>query len=116
VYEPFGIINLEAMACQTPVVATATGGIKEAVEDGVTGFLVPFESYANSNTPGPKDPKKFSMDLANAINGLLKSPEKIHQMGSAARGRVETLFSWKSIARQTLEFYTELIETTEVRG
>lgn len=108
VYEPFGIINLEAMACETPVVASATGGIREVVEDGLTGLLVPFEQEQGGLEP--KDPEKFSMDLAQAINSLLRSPEKTRSMASASRRRVEELFSWRSIARQTLRFYRELIE------
>ena len=107
VYEPFGIINLEAMACETPVVASATGGIREVVEDGATGVLVHFEPGRDSD---PEDPEKFSRDLADAINALLESPETIKKMGAASRRRVEELFSWKSIARQTLQFYRKLIE------
>ncbi len=106
VYEPFGIINLEAMACETPVVASATGGIREVVEDGATGLLVHFEPGRDSE---PEDPEKFSVDLADAINSLLDSPETIKKMGAASRRRVEELFSWKSIAGQTLQFYRKLI-------
>ncbi|MFO8083586.1 MAG: glycogen synthase [Desulfobacterales bacterium] len=109
VYEPFGIINLEAMACETPVVASATGGIKEIVKNGETGILVPFEPFENSNG-GPKDPEKFSKDLADAINSLLQSPERIQKMAFASRQRVEQIFSWKSIAGQTFEFYRKIIE------
>lgn len=109
VYEPFGIINLEAMACETAVVASATGGIQEVVQDGQTGILVPFESSGNGKG-GPKNPEKFSMDLAVAINSLLQSPEKIKKMASASRRRVEETFSWKSIAKQTMAFYREIIE------
>jgi glycogen synthase len=107
VYEPFGIVNLEAMACGTPVVASAIGGIPEVVIPGETGLLVPFEP--DSTCPWePKDPEKFSKDLANAINNLLSSPEKIKTMGTKSRERVEKHFSWRSVAQQTLEFYKEL--------
>jgi starch synthase len=107
IYEPFGIINLEAMACGTPVVASAVGGIPEVVVPGETGLLVSFEPVDGNNRE-PKDPEKFSKDLANAINSLLSSPEKIKIMGTKSRERVVKHFSWKSIARKTLEFYKEL--------
>jgi starch synthase len=107
VYEPFGIINLEAMACGTPVVASAVGGIPEVVVTGETGLLVSFETIDNKSGE-PREPETFSKDLANAINNLLSSPEKIKTMGAKSRERVEKYFSWKSIARQTLEFYKEL--------
>jgi starch synthase len=108
IYEPFGIVNLEAMACGTPVVASAVGGIPEIVTSGETGLLIPFEP---DNTPPwePKDPEKFSQDLAHAINQLLSSPDKIKRMGAKSRERVEKHFSWKSIARQTLNFYQALV-------
>jgi glycogen synthase len=108
IYEPFGIVNLEAMACGTPVVASAVGGIPEVVISGETGLLVPFEPTESHNCE-PKDPEKFSQDLANAINRLLSSPEKIKRMGAKARERVEKHFSWKSIAQQTLNFYQALV-------
>jgi len=107
IYEPFGIINLEAMACGTPVVASAVGGIPEVIIQGETGLLVPFEPI-NTQSWEPRDPEKFSKDLANAINSLLSSPEKIKTMGAKSRERVEKHFSWKSIGHQTLEFYKEL--------
>jgi len=107
IYEPFGIVNLEAMACETPVVASAVGGITEVVIHDETGLLVPFEPTGSHNGD-PRDPEKFSKDLANAINSLLSSPEKIKRMGAKSRERVEKHFSWKSIAQQTLEFYKEL--------
>ncbi len=107
VYEPFGIVNLEAMACETPVVASAVGGIPEVVIHDETGLLVPFEPIASHNGE-PKDPEKFSKDLANAINGLLSSPEEIKIKGAKSRERVEKLFSWRGIAQQTLEFYRGL--------
>jgi alpha-maltose-1-phosphate synthase len=112
VYEPFGIINLEAMACETAVVASSTGGIREVVKDGETGILVPFKPLQGDNG-GPMDPKLFSNDLAHAINSLLKSPEKIKDMASASRRRVEDMFTWKSIAKQTLNYYQDLIEVTK---
>lgn len=111
VYEPFGIINLEAMACGTPVVASSVGGITEVVVHEETGLLVPFEP----RDPGdwePKNADKYSQDLASAVNRLLSSPEKISRMGENSRSRVEQYFSWKSVARQTLEFYRKLIRDT----
>jgi alpha-maltose-1-phosphate synthase len=113
VYEPFGIINLEAMACGTPVVASAVGGITEVVVEGETGLLVPFEPQG-ANAFEPKNPERFSRDLASAVNRLLASPEKLESMASKARERVEKHFGWKSIARQTLEFYEFL--TVEFYG
>ncbi len=107
IYEPFGIINLEAMACGTPVVASAVGGIPDVVLHGETGLLVPFEPI-DLNNPEPKDPERFSQDLAAAINNLLGSPERIKVMGLKSRERVENHFSWESVARQTLEFYRAL--------
>ena len=108
VYEPFGIINLEAMACNTPVVASAVDGIPEVVVHDETGLLVDFEDGNNSE---PKNPEKFSRDLAVAINGLLHSPEKLESMAVKARQRVEKYFSWESIARQTLAYYQEVTST-----
>ena len=110
VYEPFGIINLEAMACETPVVASAVGGIREVVVHNDTGLLVDFEPAGSDNSE-PKDPEQFSRDLAAAIHQLLFSPEKLKAMGIESRKRVEQHFSWESIARQTLEYYREVIGT-----
>lgn len=104
VYEPFGIINLEAMACHTPVVAAAVGGIPEVVQHGKTGLLVPF-APAGDGDPEPRDPEQYAHDLASAINELMGSAQTRKQMGVAARRRVEDHFSWHSIARQTLEYY-----------
>lgn len=106
VYEPFGIINLEAMACRAPVVASATGGILEVVVDGETGYLVPFA--ADEQTGFPTDGDRFAQDLAGPITELLRDPEKARQMGEAGRQRVEAQFSWKAIAAQTIEMYQEL--------
>jgi starch synthase len=107
IYEPFGIVILEAMACGTPVVASAVGGIPEVIDQGETGSLVPFEP-SETKSWEPRDPEKFSKDFAEAINLLLLSPERLKTMGIKARERVEKEFSWKNIARQTLEFYKKL--------
>jgi starch synthase len=111
VYEPFGIVNLEAMACGAPVVASAVGGIPEIVVQGETGLLVPFEPISTSSSE-PRDPEKFSKDLAHAINSLVSSPEKIRGMSLKARERVKKHYSWNNIACQTLEFYKNLAGKT----
>ncbi len=108
VYEPFGIINLEAMACETPVVAAAVGGIPEIVVDGETGLLVPLEPEGGGSAE-PRDPACFSRDLADAVNTLLADEQRRLAMGRAARARVLQQFSWSHIARLTLEFYHEII-------
>jgi starch synthase len=108
VYEPFGIINLEAMACRAPVVASATGGIKEVVVDGETGYLVPFDQ--DTVTSFPREPEKFAKDLAVRINELMADPEKCRQFGDAGRRRVEEIFSWTAIAHQTIDLYRKLID------
>jgi len=107
VYEPFGIINLEAMACRAPVVASSTGGIKEVVVDGETGYLVPFDQ--DPVTSFPLDPEKFARDLAARLNQLLEDPERCKQFGDAGRKRVEDIFSWTAIAHQTVQLYERLI-------
>ncbi len=107
VYEPFGIINLEAMACRAPVVASATGGILEVVVEGETGHLVPFE--AHPETSFPTDAAQFAKDLAARITGLLDDPTKAKRMGEAGRKRVEEHFSWTAIAAQTIRLYEELV-------
>lgn len=104
IYEPFGIINVEAMACETPVIASAVGGITEVVVHGETGLLIPFEPLSTID-PAPQKPGQFAYDLASAVNNLFSSPEKMREMGIKGRKRVEKYFSWTSIARQTLEFY-----------
>ncbi len=106
VYEPFGIINLEAMACETPVVASAVGGIPEIVVPGETGTLVPFDVGEDFE---PADPDKFAHDLADAISALLTDPEKLERMGKASRKRVEERFSWRAVAEETLAFYKSLL-------
>ena len=109
IYEPFGIINLEAMACGTPVVASAIGGIPEVVVHGKTGLLVPFEPTDLKNFE-PQDPERFAQDLASAINRLIDSPEMIEAMSKNCRQRVDKYFSWSSIAQQTIGFYQRLID------
>jgi alpha-maltose-1-phosphate synthase len=107
VYEPFGIINLEAMACRTPVVASATGGIREVVVDGETGYLVPFGQ--DPVTGFPTDPEKFARDLASGIAQLLENPERCSRFGEAGRQRVEESFSWTAIAKQTIRLYERMV-------
>lgn len=107
VYEPFGIINLEAMACGTAVVASATGGIKEVVVDGETGYLVPF--HQDPATSFPTDPEQFARDLAAKLNDLLADPQKCDRFGAAGRMRAEGIFSWRAIAEQTVELYSKLV-------
>ncbi|MGA2090331.1 MAG: glycogen synthase [Endomicrobiales bacterium] len=108
VYEPFGIINLEAMACETPVVASSVGGIPEVVVPGETGLLVPFEPM-NTRDAEPADPVKFARDLASAINSLVSSPEKLKYMGAKSRQRVIDNFSWTRIAAKTTDFYKHIL-------
>jgi starch synthase len=109
VYEPFGIINLEAMACETPVVAAAVGGIPEIIVPGETGVLVPFDAVDDASAE-PRDPAGYSRALAAAVNDLMAAPDLRKQMGRAARARVLEHFSWRSIARETLSFYRDLVE------
>jgi starch synthase len=106
VYEPFGIINLEAMACGAPVVASATGGILEVVVDDVTGYLVPFK--ADHLTGFPLHPDRFSRDLAGCLSELMANPLICKRMGEAGRKRVEETFAWEAIAAQTVKLYREL--------
>jgi starch synthase len=109
VYEPFGIINLEAMACRAPVVASSTGGIKEVVVEDETGYLVPFTG--DPVTGFPTDPVEFAHDLAARIDILLHDPEKCRRFGDAGRRRVEQIFSWTAIAQQTIALYNQLIKS-----
>ena len=108
IYEPFGIINLEAMACETAVVATAVGGIKEVVVDGETGFLVPLEQMTASPFE-PLDPQKFSHDLAAKINILMANPELREKFGKAGRKRALEKFSLSAIAAETKKLYESLL-------
>ena len=109
VYEPFGIINLEAMACETPVVASAVGGIPEIIVHGETGLLVPLESQGGGSAE-PRDPGSFSQALADGINELMRDPDRRAAMGRASRARVLERFSWASIAATTLDFYRSLLD------
>ena len=108
IYEPFGIINLEAMACGTPVVASAVGGIKEVVVDRETGFLVPLEQMKESPFE-PLNPEKFSRELAGKINQLMNDRRLGEKFGKAGRKRVEEKFSWSTIAQKTKALYETLL-------
>ena len=108
VYEPFGITNLEAMACATPVVASAVGGIPEVVVDGETGVLVPVE-MSSDEPMTPVDPDRFARDLAVAINTLVSDPARRAAMGAAGRERAAGMFSWSSVADRTIELYASLV-------
>jgi glycogen synthase len=109
VYEPFGIINLEAMACETAVVASAVGGIPEVVVPGETGLLVDLQ--LKPGTFDPVDPEQFSRDLASAINQVALDPALRETMGKNGRRRVEDHFSWTAIAQRTLDLYRSLAAT-----
>jgi len=115
IYEPFGIINLEAMACGTAVVASAVGGIKEVVVDGETGFLVPLEQMSESPFE-PLNPEKFSRDLAGKINQLMKDRQLREKFGKAGRKRVEEKFSWSTIAQKTKALYESLTRSVPLKS
>jgi starch synthase len=111
IYEPLGIVNLEAMACETAVVATATGGIPEVVIDGETGLLVPIEQAAPGEGDGtgtPLDPDRYVADFAAALNSVLADPERAARMGRAGRERAIAAFSWRTIAERTRQIYDSL--------
>lgn len=108
IYEPLGIVNLEAMAVGLPVVGTHTGGIPDCIVHGETGLLVPIEQK-NDGTGTALNPDKFEADLAQALATVVSDPQKAHAMGLAGRKRVEECFSWNSIALKTMEFYTEVL-------
>ncbi|MGH3881807.1 MAG: glycogen synthase [Pseudonocardiaceae bacterium] len=100
VYEPLGIVNLEAMACGTAVVASAVGGIPEVVDDGVTGLLVPYDE---------QDPERFQRSFAHRVNELLADPDRVTAMGQAGRKRAITEFSWSTVAERTVDLYRKLL-------
>jgi len=108
VYEPLGIVNLEAMAVGLPVVGTATGGIPEVVDDGVTGVLVPLEQ-ADDGTGTPLDPDRFVADLAAALTRVATDPAGAATMGAAGRRRAEEHFAWTAIAERTMDVYRQVL-------
>jgi glycosyltransferase involved in cell wall biosynthesis len=101
------IINLEAMACETPVVASAMGGIKEVVVDGETGFLLRYERRSE-NDHEPRDPEKFAHDLAKGMMKILSDPELSVKMGLKGRERVESEFGWDKVAEKVMSIYQDL--------
>jgi starch synthase len=108
IYEPMGIVNLEAMACETAVVPTATGGIPEVVVDGETGVLVPIEQVPGGSGE-PVDPDRFVSDLASAMSSLLDDPARASAMGRAGRAHAIANFSWPTIAGRTVEIYRAVL-------
>jgi starch synthase len=108
VYEPLGIVNLEAMACGAAVVGTATGGIPEVVDDGVTGWLVPIEQVTDG-TGAPVDPDRFVADLAATLTEAVSDPDRARAYGAAGRTRAVEQFSWDAIADRTLEVYRSVL-------
>jgi alpha-maltose-1-phosphate synthase len=108
IYEPFGLVNVEAMACGAAVVASRVGGIPEVVTDGETGWIVRVELDAAAGH-APKEPERFAADLAEAINTLVENPDLAREMGAAGRRRVEELFSWSAVAERTVDCYRRLL-------
>ncbi len=108
VYEPLGIVNLEAMAVGLPVVGTATGGIPEVVDDGVTGWLVPIDQVQDG-TGTPRDPDRFVADLAATLVDAVSDADRAARWGLAARRRVEDHFSWAAVAQETLGVYRSVL-------
>ncbi|WOF24048.1 glycogen synthase [Microbacterium betulae] len=108
VYEPLGIVNLEAMACGAPVVGTGTGGIPEVVADGVTGAIVPLDQ-ADDGTGTPLDPVRFVADLADALAEMVSDPARARALGEAGRERAEREFSWDAIADRTRALYADVL-------
>ena len=110
IYEPLGIVNLEAMAVDLPVVGTATGGIPDVIVDGETGFLVPIEQKTDG-TGTPLNPEQFHADLAERLTKLLENPELAAEMGKAGRKRAEEHFAWTTIGERTVEFYQHILNS-----
>jgi starch synthase len=110
IYEPLGIVNLEAMACGAAVVGTATGGIPEVVADGVTGRLVPIDQVQDG-TGTPTDPDRFVADLAAVLTEVATDPERARAYGEAGRARAAADFSWAAIAEQTAALYAEVVSS-----
>ncbi|MBI9114996.1 glycogen synthase [Sanguibacter suaedae] len=108
VYEPLGIVNLEAMAVGLPVVGSATGGIPEVVDHGTTGLLVPIDQVQDG-TGTPVDPERFVTDLADALVQVVTDPDRAREMGVASRRRVEDHFAWDAIGRRTLDVYEAVL-------
>ena len=111
-YEPFGIINLEALSCETPVVGSAVGGIPEIIQEGKTGYLIALESVSRTDF-NPKNPEVFQKNFAAKINHLLDDENLAKQMGKAGRQSVLEKFSWESIAKTTFNYYEEVITRFE---
>lgn len=107
IYEPLGIVNLEAMACGAAVVGTATGGIPEVVVDGVTGRLVPIDQVQDG-TGTPTDPERFVADLAATLTEVVSDPARARAYGEAGRRRAASEFSWQAIADATVSLYREV--------
>jgi alpha-maltose-1-phosphate synthase len=112
IYEPLGIVNLEAMACETAVVASAVGGIPEVVVDGVTGLLVPYDPDQGGDAAYVTD---FEQTFAARINELTRDPQRAQEMGRAGRQRCIDEFSWSAIAAQTVTVYEKAIAAYRAR-